>query len=618
MNLSTAGFWAWFLHSKRVLKDRTSSSLQRYAMGLSLILGLILGLATPFTAQAKQDIQVGVLATRGDIRAIETWQPTMAWLDQQLPDYQFILKPLDLTQIKQAVENNEISFVITNPGQAVILGRQFPLSWLATLKGDWPNGSTQALGSSLIVKSDSPAQHLNDLKSKTAVAVSSNAFGGFLILKQKMAQQKMTPERFFSDINYQGFPLDNLLLSLAQGESDVAIAPACLLEEMVAEGSVNANDFRILDNQAPDGFPCAVSTELYPNWSFAKTAKAPNELATQIAKALLSQPENSAASRASNSRGWASPISPYVIDRMYQSLEIHPLQQPWWQQALIWVKSHQAWGWAFFILFIGLNAYHFLLELKFNKSKRQLTDMHQELNTKTQMLEHAQRVAVVGELGSSLAHEINQPLSAIRNYTQAAQLKLLKGAQPNEIEPILERIDQQVTRVDTIVTRLRQLIKKRPIEKQEVDITKLFDECVTLLSSRLAQHHVDVEQSIQGQVFPVIVDEVGMGQVFINVLNNAADSCFTAQQSGHIQVKFEFSPNAVTVYIQDNGLGLADSSETLKTAFYTTKSTGLGMGLSICRDILEKHHGSLELTPAEPKGCLVSIYLPVNENKDSK
>lgn len=565
--------------------------------------------------QQKQKIHVGVLATRGNTYALETWQPTMDWLDSQIPNYQFILKPLDLGQVKQAVENNEVSFVITNPGQAVILGRQYPLSWIATLKGNWPQGSTKALGSSLVVRYDSPIQHLSDLKSKKAIAVSPNAFGGFLILKQKMAKQKIIPKRFFSNIDYLGFPLDNLLLNLAQGKADVAIAPACLLEDMIKEGSIAAKDFRVIDSQTPKDYPCAVSTELYPNWSFARTSKAPIELATQIAKALLSQPESSLASIASRSKGWTSPISPYVIDRMYQELDIHPLQRPWWQQALIWVQSHQTWGWGFLILFIALNAYHFLLEIKFSKSKQLLTEAHQALNQKTQMLEHAQRVAVVGELGSSLAHEINQPLSAIRNYSQAAQIKLKNGAQLEEINNILGRIDQQVTRVDIIVNRLRELIKKRPIEKKTIDINILFNECVDLLDHSLKQKNISLTQEIKGKPHLLTLDEVGLGQVFINLINNAADACQKVDSpthQGHIHVIFQFTPQMLTIHIQDNGQGLTQPIEQLKTTFFTTKSTGLGMGLSICRDILEKHRGSFDLQPNLPQGCIATLKLPIH------
>lgn len=557
----------------------------------------------------SQSIQVGVLATRGHAHAIETWQPTLDWLSQELPQYKFELQPLDLIQIRQGVADNSLSFVITNPGQAVILGREYPLSWIATLKGDWPQGTTEALGSSLVVPYDSDIQSVEDLKGKKAVAVSPNAFGGFLILKRKLANLNAKPESLFSEIQYLGFPLDELLLSLTHQEADVAIAPACLLEEMQSEGSILKDTFRVIDNQAPTGFPCAVSTQLYPNWSFARTSLVPDELATQIAKALLEMPSDSPAAKASKSLGWASPISPYMIDRMYQELAIHPLQRPWWQQGLIWVKEHQAWGWAAFVLFLSINLYHLLLEWKFSRSKRELTKAHQALNQKTQMLEHAQRITLVGELGSSLAHEINQPLAAIRNYSQAAKIKLDKGASAAQIQNIIDKIDSQVSRVDNIVSRLRTLIKKRPVDMQEADIIEIFNETYALLAYQFEKHQIPVRSQIIGKPYLLTLDKVGITQVLINILNNALDACIMCDDSHishQINLSFDFSTPQLVVKVQDTGVGLPKDSQATQ-AFYTTKEKGLGMGLSICQDILEKHHAKLNLAPATPRGCCVSI-----------
>src|SRR5690606_38123174 len=99
-------------------------------------------------AQSKpqaQMVQVAVLATRGNSQTMQRWQPTIDWLNQQLPQYRFHLRPSNLDQMEEVIKNNRAEFVITNPGQSVKLGWQYPLSWITTLKSPWPNGTNQAL-----------------------------------------------------------------------------------------------------------------------------------------------------------------------------------------------------------------------------------------------------------------------------------------------------------------------------------------------------------------------------------------------------------------------------------------------------------------------------------------
>lgn len=557
-------------------------------------------------------IKVAVLAPRGNGDAIQRWQPTIDWLNIQLPQYQFELLPSNLEQLEQAVREDTVEFAITNPGQSVMLGQQFPLSWIATLNSPWPHGTSQALGSALVVRVNSPFVSLNDLQHSHAVAVSPDAFGGFLTLKQYLKSQQQDPQNFFQHIDYIGFPLDAMIYQLRDNRADVAITPACLLENMAKDGLIDAEKFRVINNTPPPGFPCSVSTPLYPNWSFAKTSKASEGLATNVAKALLSLPADSIAATAAQSKGWASPISPLRINKLYQDLNIHPLQTPWWQQALLWLKQNQQWAWAALILFLALSGYHFWLEYRFNRNQKLLNLANYDLKQKSQMLEHAQRVAIVGGLGSNLAHEINQPLAAIRNYNQGAIIKISKGAKAEDLTPIMEKIEQQVVRVDAIVQRLRNLITKRPIATRDFNIQAIIDDTIALLKHDLSLKHVNIHTQIIGRARDVHLDPVGIQQVLINLLNNATDSCLSHGDplDNHIKIVVEYLANEAHIIITDNGAGLSHPIEHLQAAFVTTKEEGLGLGLSICHDIIEHHRGHFTLQSIQPHGCEARIQLP--------
>jgi len=421
-------------------------------------------ITTTGTVESEQVIEVGVLAIRGKLSAQQRWQPTMDWLSERIPGKHFVLKPFNLEEMADAVKGVEVDFVITNPGQAVRLGRQYDLSWMATMTShnfeDRSISNTRSIGSALVVRRMSPYISLEQLSGKPIAAVSENAFGGYLTMRYQVMQQGLNPNHFFSNTQFLGFPIDASLYQLREGHIEAAVVPACLVESMISEGLLVAGQYRIIENQAPEGFRCQVSTPLYPNWSFAKTERASSTLAKQMSQVLFAMPKSSAPAIAANASGWTSPTSLLSIDKLYQQLDMHPLQQPWWKEALIWLKYNQQWAWAFFILVVLLNAYHFWLEYKFSRSKKQLEATLHKLKSKSEQLEHSQRIAVVGELGSSLAHEINQPLAAIRNYSEGGLLRISKNKPLTDIEPVFEKIQSQVDRADAIIQRLRNMLTR--------------------------------------------------------------------------------------------------------------------------------------------------------------
>ncbi|WP_446603389.1 sensor histidine kinase [Vibrio crassostreae] len=588
------------------------------------------------TIESDQTIEVGVLAIRGKLAAQQRWQPTMDWLSERIPGKHFVLKPFNLEEMAEAVKKVEVDFVITNPGQAVRLGRQYDLSWMATMTSHNYDAqgvsSTRSIGSALVVRRMSPYISFEQLSGKPIAAVSENAFGGYLTMRYQVMQQGLNPNHFFSNTQFLGFPIDASLYQLREGNIEAAVVPACLVESMISEGLLVASQYRVIDNQAPEGFRCQVSTPLYPNWSFAKTERASSALAKQMSQVLFAVPKSSAPAIAANASGWTSPTSLLSIDKLYQQLDMHPLQQPWWKEALIWLKYNQQWAWAFFILVVSLNAYHFWLEYKFSRSKKQLEATLYKLKSKSEQLEHSQRIAVVGELGSSLAHEINQPLAAIRNYSEGGLLRISKNKPLTDIEPVFEKIQSQVDRADAIIQRLRNMIKKRSSEKSQTDIEQLLTDTIELLQFRLQKHKISIERYAVGKPIKLNVDPVGLQQVVVNLINNATDACnaqMHREQSATsdignknnepstIKVITEYQPDKMMLSIIDNGTGLDFTEQEVTQAFVSSKENGLGLGLAICQDVIEDHSGQMTITSLTPHGCHVAVTLPFSLSRDS-
>ncbi|MGY3892542.1 sensor histidine kinase [Aeromonas enterica] len=581
-------------------------------------------LVKPVRAKAAP-IRIGVLATRGPALARAQWQPLMRWLDQRVPGHRFVLHPLGLDDLAEAVALEHLDFVITNPGQSVSLARQYPLAWLATLKSP-AGGDNLAIGAALVVPAQAPYRHWQDLKGQPVAAVSENAFGGYLAYRFEADERGVRLDNFFSAVRFTGFPLDRLIERLAAGEVAAAIVPVCQLERMVREGKAARGAFRVLDDQAPPGFGCQSSTRLYPNWSFAKTEQATPELALAVTRALFDLPFDSEAAIAADSTGWTVPTSELAIDRLLKALDRHPLQGPWWQAAWHWLRQHQQWGWGALALVLLLGGHHLLLQYLFNRSQRRLLAARHQLEQKGRQLAQARRLAELGELGANVAHEINQPLTAIANYSQGALLRLdrltqdpAQAAAHASLRQALEQIGLQVQRITQTVNRLRTRLQKRPPRLEPCDLLTLMDDLRPLIDQMLAPLDVNFILHWRGQPRRLPLDGIGMEQLLVNLIKNGAESAAQrartstqapAQEPARVELLIAFEADRLLLEIRDNGAGLRVPVSELQQAFYSDKPDGMGLGLAICRDVVESHHGQFTLDNLSPHGCLARVTLP--------
>ncbi len=175
------------------------------------------------------------MATRGHQHAMQRWQPTINWLNSRIPQVRFVLHPLDLDEMNRAVEQQTLDFVLTNPGQAVRLGRQYPLSWIATLSLADNDAASFGIGSALVVRDDSRFERIEQLSGQRIAAVSDMAFGGYLTLRYQLQELGIDPNRFFADVTFSGYPIDGSVYLLRDDKVDAAVVPVCLLENMVNE-----------------------------------------------------------------------------------------------------------------------------------------------------------------------------------------------------------------------------------------------------------------------------------------------------------------------------------------------------------------------------------------------
>jgi signal transduction histidine kinase len=233
-------------------------------------------------------------------------------------------------------------------------------------------------------------------------------------------------------------------------------------------------------------------------------------------------------------------------------------------------------------------------------------------------LAHANRVATMGQLSASIAHEVSQPIAGTITNAQAA-LRLL-DAEPLNVDGFrraLERIVRDGNRAGEVVDRVRALVKKAPPRKDILDVNDAILDIVRLTQGEVAKHGVSVETRLALDMPPVESDRVQLQQVMVNLIVNAAEAMSEGPEAPrHLVISTARTvSDEVLVAVQDSGPGLDPANLAgIFNAFYTTKPDGLGMGLSICRAIIEAHGGQLWATN-EPDGALFRFTLPSRTGK---
>ena len=236
-----------------------------------------------------------------------------------------------------------------------------------------------------------------------------------------------------------------------------------------------------------------------------------------------------------------------------------------------------------------------------------------------QDLAHVGRVSTMGELTASLAHELNQPLTAILSNAQAAQRILSSGRTDlTEIREILGDIVEDDKRAGEVIRRLRGFLKKSTVELAALDIGELVGQVARLVSSDAIIRQVTIRLDLATGLPPVCGDRVQLQQVILNLLMNGLDAMRESPETERALIlrTHRGGPGHVAVAVEDSGVGIAEADlEVLFHPFYTTKADGLGMGLAIARSIVEVHGGRLEARNNPRCGATFSFTLPAVEQE---
>jgi signal transduction histidine kinase len=237
-------------------------------------------------------------------------------------------------------------------------------------------------------------------------------------------------------------------------------------------------------------------------------------------------------------------------------------------------------------------------------------------------LAHVARVTTLGELMASIAHEVNQPLSA--TVTNGNTCLLWLAAQPPNLEEVrhaVERIISDANRASNVIARVRGLAKKVSPQIEILNINKIIQETLVLTSNEIRNNHVTLHTNLFNNLSLVLGDRVQLQQVILNLIVNAIEAMngVATEERALLVGSAPDKSDAILVAIHDTGQGVASGKiDEIFDAFYSTKNTGLGMGLAISRSIIEAHKGRIWAEPNTPRGAVFRFVLPAAPDKASR
>ncbi len=696
----------------------------------ALLFSLFISSFSKLTACELELITIGVLSHRGDAITQQIWRPTARYLGQQLPQYHFRIQPLDFDAINTAVEQKKVDFILVNPGIYVNLEVRYRVSRLATMNNRRKGHAYNSFGGVIFTRSDHPDIHtLQDIRGKSFMAVAKTSLGGFQMAWREFKQEGINPYKDFSVLEFGGIH-DHVVMSVLKGDVDAGTVRTDILERMIEAGRLEARQFRILNSKNDARFPFSHSTRLYPEWPFSKLQHTPNDLAQDVAIALLQMSNNHKAALIGNYSGWTIPLDYQSVHSLFQELKLAPYERKF----TLWEAAQQYWYWVvisllvlivmvFFTILVTqrnhhlkgekatLEAQHKLilnsvgdgiygvdidgnstfmnkametitgwkakdiigksqhevlhhthrdgrthlrqdcpvyLTFKDNQARfisddifwkkngssfpveysttpirnkkgdtigtvvvfRDLTARKQAKIKREQhqiQLNHVARLSTLGEIASSIAHELNQPLTAIATNARAC-VRLLESDHPRleRCADVVERIATQAERAGNIIANIRHFSHKESSEQQRSEIRVMINMVLELLKSKIHHNAIRIQVEIDPTIHTVMAQTIQIEQVILNLVRNAIDAMKSNTQHEKVLTICVTPHNdkQVEIRVTDTGKGLDKAlQQQLFTPFMSTKKQGMGLGLSISYSIVENHSSILKCDSEVSQGA---------------
>ena len=535
--------------------------------------------------------------------------------------------------LARAVRAGELDVFLSSSGFFLSMRSAGARSLATVASVDYPNPNHND-GAALVVRSDrSDLATLDDLKGRILATNLPESFTGKLVLAGEILRSGYDPDRFFGAVRYlgPGDRLQNALGLLASGEVDAVNLRLCFLEAWLAKHPEDAGRFRVVHRKDDLGAassgndetrtrpePCRRSTDLYPAWTVASTSVTDPDVSRLVTRILLD-----IAPSGEHGLYWSVATDFSSIDRLFRDLKIGHYAYLRERTLKRFVSEYREWLLVAGLLALGLVLHSVRITQLVRRRTAELVralDEQKRLELAqreaAERLERLERTGVVGQLSTIFAHEMRQPLGAISLYSCGLRkMTANPNFSPEQVRAVLDKLDRQTRRADAIVERVRAYAKRGSRSRTVFSLESVVRRAVAdLAASGRFRARIVTEVRSGDSSISVAADPLEIEIVALNLIKNALEAL--EQQPSiadpFVTVTIGASEDRAELVVRDNGAALdAETLEHIRAFPSSTKTDGLGLGLSIVRGIVENHGGRLAFERAPEGGLLVRATIPL-------
>lgn len=575
-----------------------------------VVLFSLIVLLSPISIMADT-IHIGLRAHSGAEKDMAKWQPTADYLSQKIPEHRFVMIPFeDLKELSRAAERTMFDFVLTNPSSYVDLEKKFGASRILTLQNLRQGGAYTQFGSVIFTRQDnSEINDLQDIRNKRFMAVAERAFGGWRVAWKEFLDNDIDPYTDFKQIQFSGGIQEQVVHAVLNGKADAGSVRTDMLESMAARGETDLSQIKIIHRKDVKGFPFLLSTQLYPEWPFAKFRHTSSELAQKVSIALLSIPSQHPAAAKGKYYGWTVPLDYQPVHALLQSLKVDAYSDYGEINLLALITRY--WyivlsifftlliSWMVTVNILRTNRKLSTTQEALTKSKRELEERVKE---RTFELEKALKLAEEANSAkthflSRMSHELRTPMNAILGFSQLMESNP-EGTLSEENQDNVSEIMQAGKHLLKLINEVLELAQiesgKIKLANTEVNLKKIVDECIKVLSPLSRAKNIEITTDTHSCV--AFTDATRVKQILINLLSNAIKY---NHYNGSISVEcIKEDANWIKVSVSNTGAGIAiDNFESIFEPFERLKGSeseeGTGIGLAVSKQLVEAMGGSI-------------------------
>lgn len=531
-----------------------------------------------------------------------------------------VLKFLDRETISDMLADGEIDFLISESDFYASLAFEDKIKAIAMLWRAQAKSPSYSAASTIVVNAENEKIYtLTDIAtgSYRVAATSSDSFAGFTIAKEPFAEKNLSWQAAFKNIVFTSNrnPLE-VLNAVKTGNADVGIVPACFIEQVMIRNQAHLSDYRVINPQPVTEMACQHSTNAYPSLMVSYRNGVDSNYILDMTNALLGL-------KLPFGTTWSMPENTRELYDLMYHLRIGPYNNVTYSAIYrTFSENRTIFITAIFLIVAGF-FYNLIISVEVASRtkalKRALAEkdrISKQQEQTNEYISRLERTGIVGQMSSMIAHELKQPLATVSNYSRGLLRRIERGsADKDTIVKVLKEIEYHTERANDIVDHVRSYAKPHEVKREEHDLRDIVAKTVATFEK---SGRTTVPVIVEGERHALVeADDWEIELALLNLLKNSADA-FTEihpamrdEDEDVIRIRIEDHEDTWWIRVIDNAKLVDESfTEQFFQKLETTKSHGLGLGLSIVSSLAERHAGRVWAEPNPGRGVIVTIELP--------